>query len=156
MAARSCFEISGWQVLAEFGYDLGMALPPLSPFKPTVMVGRVLSALPVLFMLGTGCYFLMNPEKMQLPSFIPAAKGHTILLIEIACALIYLIPYTAFLGAILLTGYFGGAVLTHMIADDGKWFFPLIFGGLVWLGLYLRDPRIRHLIPLRRLPRERT
>ena len=56
--------------------------------------------------------------------------------------ILYAIPQTAVLGAILLTGYLGGAVATHVRAGE-PWFFPVIFGVLVWLGLFLRDPRRR-------------
>lgn len=65
--------------------------------------------------------------------------------------ILYLIPQTSVLGAILLTGYLGGAVATHVRFPEG-WFpilFPLIFGVLLWLGLYLRDDRLRALIPLK-------
>ena len=65
--------------------------------------------------------------------------------------MLYLIPRTAVLGAILLTGYLGGAVATHVRAADG--IFPVVFavsfGALLWLGLYLRDARLRELVPLR-------
>jgi DoxX-like family len=70
-------------------------------------------------------------------------------ILEIACAVVYAIPRTAVLGAVLLTGYLGGAVATHVRIGD-PYFGPLIGGVLVWLGLYLRDPRLRALIPLRR------
>jgi hypothetical protein len=66
------------------------------------------------------------------------------------CVILYAIPRTAVLGAILLTGYLGGAVATHVHAAEW-WFMPVVFGILVWLGLYLRDPRVRELAPLRRM-----
>ena len=72
----------------------------------------------------------------------------TIAIIEILCVMLYLIPRTSILGAILLTGYLGGAVFTHLRVGD-QVFGPLLPGILVWVGLYLRDPRIRALIPLR-------
>jgi hypothetical protein len=66
-------------------------------------------------------------------------------------SLLYLCPRTAVLGAILLTGYLGGAVATHVRAGHGAFevLFPVVFGVLVWLGLYFRDRRIRSLVPLR-------
>jgi hypothetical protein len=68
--------------------------------------------------------------------------------VELGATVVYLNPRTAVLGAILLTGYFGGAIATHV--RIGESFVPaFIFGILVWLGLYLRDRRIRALIPLR-------
>ncbi len=62
-------------------------------------------------------------------------------ILEIALAIIYLIPRTSFLGAILLTGYLGGAVGTHLRVGD-PFFFPIVIGVLVWIGLGLRDPTI--------------
>ena len=66
---------------------------------------------------------------------------------EITCALLFLIPQTRVLGAILLTGYLGGATATHVRASD-PFFGPVIGGVLVWLALYFRDPRIRSLAPI--------
>lgn len=67
---------------------------------------------------------------------------------ELACTLIYVVPQTATLGAILLTGYLGGAIATHVRIADPFWG-PAVGGILVWLGLFLREPRLRKLIPLR-------
>jgi hypothetical protein len=64
--------------------------------------------------------------------------------------ILYVMPRTAVLGAILLTGYFGGAVATHVRLGDGKLLIPAVFGVLVWLGVYLRDARLRSLVSLRR------
>ena len=72
-------------------------------------------------------------------------------ILELACTIIYVIPRTAVLGAILLTGYLGGAILTHLRVGEPI-FLQVIFGVLIWGGLYLRDPRLRVLIPLRSLP----
>lgn len=69
-------------------------------------------------------------------------------IVELACVVIYLIPQTAVLGAILLTAYLGGATATHVRISDA-FFIPIIVGMLIWLGLYLRDGRIRELLPLR-------
>jgi hypothetical protein len=74
--------------------------------------------------------------------------------LELACAVVYLIPRTAVLGAILLTGYLGGAVATHLRASES--FVPALVVGIVaWVGLYLREPRLRELLPLRKLPGHR-
>lgn len=67
--------------------------------------------------------------------------------VELLCLLTYIIPRTAVLGAILLTGYLGGAVATHARIGD-NFASPIVLGILVWLGLYLRDPRLRALVPL--------
>jgi hypothetical protein len=79
----------------------------------------------------------------------PEHSAIPIVITEILCTLLYAIPRTATLGAILLTAYLGGAVATHVRADE-PFFFPIIFGVLVWLGLLLREPRLRTLLPLRK------
>jgi hypothetical protein len=72
-------------------------------------------------------------------------------LVLLACIVLYVIPKTSVLGAILLTGYLGGAVASHVRVGEGLFpvFFPVMVGVLIWLGLYLRDVRLRLLIPLR-------
>jgi len=68
--------------------------------------------------------------------------------IELLCAATYLFPLTAVLGAILMTGYLGGAVASHRRIGDPTWPAPVLFGAMVWGGLYLRDRRLRELLPL--------
>lgn len=93
---------------------------------------------------------LLNPPELA-EQFVnkfgyPADLILAIGIVEICCLVIYLIPRTAILGAVLLTGYLGGAVATHVrIHDD--FFGPAIGGVLVWLAVYLRDPRVRALLP---------
>ena len=72
-------------------------------------------------------------------------------IVELVCTIIYLVPRTAILGAILLTGYLGGATATHVRAGDpaAQFLTPVVFGALLWLGLYLRCARLRALIPFR-------
>jgi hypothetical protein len=72
-------------------------------------------------------------------------------IIEIVCVLLYIVPRTSILGAILLTGYLGGAIATqlHSGSPVGELSFPILMGVIVWAGLYLRDDRLRSLIPLR-------
>ena len=74
-----------------------------------------------------------------------------IVIAECAMVVLYLVPQTSVFAAILLTGYLGGAVATHLrIADTARATIPLVVGILAWGGLYLRDSRIRQLVPLRR------
>jgi hypothetical protein len=77
-------------------------------------------------------------------------EGHAlpIGILEIVCTVLYVIPRTSVLGAILLTGYLGGATATHVRIGD-PFFIPIILGVLIWLGLLLRDSRLRALLPLR-------
>jgi hypothetical protein len=70
-------------------------------------------------------------------------------ILELSCTAIYVIPRTSVLGAILLTGYLGGATATHVRISDPSFAAPIVLGVLVWLGLYLRDARLRALLPLR-------
>lgn len=114
--------------------------------------GRIISAIPVLFMAVGAVVTLLKPEifttgleKMGYPPHL----AHTLLIVEFVCVILYVIPQTAVLGAILLTGYLGGATATHVRIGE-SWSFPVIFGMVVWLGIYLRDARLRALIPLRR------
>jgi hypothetical protein len=69
-------------------------------------------------------------------------------IVELACTVIYLVPQTAVLGAILLTGYLGGATATHVRVGD-PFFFPILLGVLLWLSLFLREPRLWALVPWR-------
>ena len=85
-----------------------------------------------------GMAHLGLPEPLIMPLAI----------LEISCVVIYLIPATSVLGAILLTGYIGGAICTHLRVGD-PFFVQSLLGILVWLGLYLRENRLRGLIPLR-------
>ena len=81
---------------------------------------------------------------------LPASLITPLSILEISCIVIYLIPATSVLGAILLTGYIGGAICTHWRVGD-PFFIQIALGILVWLGLYLRESRLKELIPLRRL-----
>ncbi len=73
-------------------------------------------------------------------------------ILEVACTIVYLIPRTSVLGAILLTGYLGGATATNVRIFDSSYVVTVVLGVLVWGGLFVRDNRLRALIPLRRQP----
>jgi hypothetical protein len=121
--------------------------------KKTLWAGRILSALSVLFLLFDAGGHLLVPSPV-VEAFnrlgYPLGLSPVLAVIELVCAAVYVIPRTAILGAILLTGYLGGAVATHLRVHDPLFdtIFPIIFGVLVWGGLYWRDPRLRALIPL--------
>lgn len=122
--------------------------------KGTLWTGRVLSALPAL-MMGVGAIpALINPASMQ-EGFskygYPPEYLRGIILVELLSVILYVIPQTAVLGAILLTGYLGGAVATHVrVGELGISAIPVTVGVVVWLGLFLRDRRLWALVPLRR------
>ena len=103
--------------------------------------------------VGGSVMLIANPDtvaKGLADHGYPTHLAHTILVLEIGCAVIYAIPHTAVLGAILTTGYLGGATATHVRVGETQWVAPVLFGVLVWLGLLLRDKRLRTLLPLRR------
>jgi hypothetical protein len=114
--------------------------------------GRVLTALPILVMLpGTGAKLLHASPVLAIwaPQLgYPESQLTTIGLVQLLCLVLYAIPRTAVLGAILLTGYLGGAIASHVRVSD-VFVGPLVLGIFVWAGLFLREPRVRALIPLR-------
>ena len=119
-----------------------------------VWAGRIVSWLPALFLLVDGVAKVFKPAPV-IEGTVRLGYAEGVILplgiVLIVCTVLYLIPATAVLGAILLTGYLGGAVATHVRMGDG-WFgviFAISFGVLLWLGLYLRDSRVRELVPLR-------
>ena len=129
--------------------------PPVTSSKGMLWSGWVMSAVPALFLLMDGVMKLMKPEivvktTVQLGYPESVILGLGILLL--ACTVLYLIPRTCILGAILLTGYLGGAVATHVRVEDGVFpaLFPVILGALLWGGLVLRDGQLRDFLPWRR------
>lgn len=129
-----------------------MSVTHVPTSKTMLWSGRVISALPALGLLASGVMKVLASEEV--------VKGFgdlgwnpnmamSVGILEIACTVAYMIPQTAVLGAILLTGYLGGAVATHVrLAEDFS--SVVAVGVLVWLGLYFRDSRIRALVPWRR------
>lgn len=113
--------------------------------KAQRITGWVLTGLVGLFMIGVSGVpkFLDFPGKNEMMDKmgIPLSLLPAIAVLEIAVTVIYLIPRTSFLGAILMTGYLGGAVFTHLRIND-PWYFPIIIGVLAWFGLALRQPMI--------------
>ena len=123
--------------------------------KKALWAGRIVSALPVLFLLMDGIMKLIKPApvvdatvKLGYPATTIVPLGIVLLI----CTLLYVIPRTSVLGAILLTGYLGGAVATHIRVSDPLFthvLFPVYLGVMIWLGLYLRDNLLRRILPLR-------
>ncbi|MEP6920323.1 MAG: DoxX family protein [bacterium] len=122
--------------------------------KGMIWTGRIMSWLPALFLLVDAVMKLIKPAPvveatvgLGYPESVIVGLG----IVLLASTILYLIPSTAILGAILLTGYLGGAVATHVRVRAG-WFailFPVVFGILLWGGLYFRDARMRVLLPVR-------
>lgn len=115
------------------------------PSKAKNICGWVMSGLLGLFMIvgsGSGKFFdfpgkAEMMEKLQIPTPLLPTIG----VIEITAVVLFLIPRTSFLGAILTTSYLGGALWTHLRVGD-TWFFPVILGVLMWVALGLRQPAI--------------
>lgn len=113
--------------------------------------GRVFSFFVVGMLLWSAGMKLFSTAQV-LPPFVdhfgyPAGTLVPIGIVEALCALLYAIPKTRILGAILVCSYLGGAVATHVRVGE-PYFFPVIFGVLAWAGLFLRDVRLRNLLPL--------
>ncbi len=126
-----------------------------STSKKMLWTGRIISAIAALFLLVDAVAKLFKPVpvvegtvQLGYPESVIIGLGILLLI----CTVLYMIPRTSVLGAILLTGYLGGATATH-VRVGGPLFailFPGILGVLIWGGLFLRDERLRALIPLRR------
>ena len=125
---------------------------PAPPRKALLWTGRVISALPALMLLVSASMKLSHAP--QFVAMFTNKLGYqessltSIGVLELASTALYLIPQTAFLGALLLTGYLGGAIATHVRIGE-PFATPLVLGVLVWLGLYLRESRLKALAPVR-------
>ena len=123
--------------------------------RKTLWTGRILSALPVLFLLMDGIMKLVKPEpvvKATIELGYPESVIMVLGIILLVCVILYIVPHTAVLGAILLTGYLGGAVATQTRVGNPLFshiLFPVYLALLIWGGLFLRDSRLRALMPLR-------
>jgi len=127
--------------------------PKATTNRRLLWAGRVVSALPVLMLLmSAGMKFSHQPAMVE--QFVgklgyPESTITGIALVELLCLVLYAVPQTSILGAVLLTGYLGGAAATHVRVGD-PFMGPVVLGVLVWAGLFLRDERIRALLPLRK------
>jgi hypothetical protein len=127
---------------------------PSPASRKLIWVGWVVSILPAL-LLCFSAYTKLSPppdfEKQLAPTGWPASVMFGLGIIELTGAILYLIPPTSVLGAILLTGYLGGATAVHVrIADWGHAPVPVVLGIVIWIGVALRDGRLWSLIPIRR------
>ena len=131
---------------------MGLDTPTATTSKAMRWAGYAASALPALMLLFSGVMKLLKPDPI-VESFVKLGYLDDGVIVpigvtELLCTALYLVPRTSVLGAILLTGYLGGATATHVRVGEG-FAGPVVFGVLVWLGLYLRDSRLRALVPLR-------
>jgi hypothetical protein len=131
--------------------DTQTAPAPVS--KGMFWAGWVMTALPGLFLFADGAMKLVKPEVV-VKTTVELGYAEAVIvplgIVLLASTILYLVPKTAVLGAILLTGYLGGAVATHVRAGHGPFeiLFPVVIGTLLWGGLVMRDGRLRALLPL--------
>lgn len=123
--------------------------------KMTRWAGHIMSALAVLFLVFDGVIKMLKLAPVM-ESFALLGYGESVAfgigLLLLACLAVYVMPRTSVLGAVLLTGYLGGAIASHVRigSEPFSLIFPIMIGALLWGGLYLRDVRLRALIPLQR------
>lgn len=132
------------------------AIDTAAPSKSQLWTGRALSILAILFLLFDGIMKLVRPlpvtqamAKLGFPQDLSVPIGVVLLI----CTALYALPRTSVFGAVLLTGYLGGAVVSQMRINApvlGNTLFPVYFAGLMWAGLYLRESRLAALLPLRK------
>jgi hypothetical protein len=126
------------------------------PSRAALWTGRILTGLSVAFML-----FDATVKVLELPMAVegttqlgyPASILLGLGIVQLACLLLYVVPRTAVLGAVLWTGYLGGAVATHVRVGSpifSHMLFPIYVAAMIWGGLWLRDLRLRALIPVRK------
>ena len=137
-------------------HPLSVPTQTVSSSKGRIWSGRIMIGIVVLFLLFDGVLHLSNLPMVKegalqfgYPPDIMVPLG----IIQLLCLLLYIIPRTSILGAILLTGYLGGAIATHVRVGNPLFshtLFPVYLGILIWGGLYLLDGRLRALIPVRR------
>jgi predicted transporter len=114
--------------------------------KPTYWIGWILSLIPAAFLLsGSVTAWLGIPQVTQGMTHLgyPTGMLRVIGSLELLCGVLYIIPRTAVVGAIVMTGYLGGAVASHLRVGESQWIVAVAFGFLAWIGLLLRDARAR-------------
>jgi hypothetical protein len=137
--------------VSRFAQPAGQVIPDS---KKRLWTGRIFSVLAVLFLVFDSVGHLTMPAPV-VEAFVrlgyPVTLGLWIGILGLACTVLYAIPRTAILGAILLTGYLGGATAANVRVSDPLFetLFPVIFGVVIWAGILLRDDVLRTLVPLR-------
>ena len=120
--------------------------------SPATWAGWVMSGVPALLLLFSGVMKLVGGPELE-EGFahlgVPISLRIPLGILEMFCVVVDLIPRTAILGAILLTGYMGGAMITHLRLGEPFWM-QLLIGMIFWGGIYLREPRLRAILPFRR------
>ena len=113
------------------------------------VTGWVLSGILALVFLPSAYFKIAQPGEFLAgwSKMYPAGSARPLGIIELLTFVLYLVPKTRYLGGLIMLAYLGGAVATHVHGDDGKFFMPVLIGIIAWLGLYLRDSKLRALVP---------
>jgi len=128
---------------------------PEKNIEKTPWAGYIISGLPVVFLLVDGVMKLLKPEPVVTATIALGYSESIIVplgILLMVCTVLYAVPKTSVLGAILLTGYLGGAVASHVRLGDPLFthiLVPVYIGILLWLGLFLRYPTLRKLVPIK-------
>lgn len=123
--------------------------------KATLWAGRIMSGLVIFFMLMDASFkFITSPEAVKATEDLGYGTQHLVPLglMAVIATIIYAIPSTSILGAVLLTGYFGGAIATHFRLENPLFthiLFPVYLAILMWGGTWLRNPQLRSLFPIK-------
>jgi hypothetical protein len=121
--------------------------------KKGLWTGRILVALTVLFLLFDSLAKVFGAGASVEGTVAMGYAGGLVMWLGVllfGITVLYVIPRTAVLGAVLLTGWLGGAVASHIISGEGWFWFPVVFGALAWFGLWLKDERVRNFLWKRR------
>jgi hypothetical protein len=118
--------------------------------KWQIVIGWVLSGILAFVFLPSAFFKIMQPEGFLegWTKSLPAATARPLGIIELTMFAMYLFPKTRYLGGLIMLAYLGGAVATHLHIGDGKFPVPVVVGIIAWLGLYLRDRKLRALVPI--------
>jgi hypothetical protein len=135
-----------------------VSVETVAPSKARLWTGRVLTTLTVLFLVMDIAFKFIRPIPAQVMQSISQlglqpASLNVIGILLLVCTILYLVPRTSVLGAVLLTGYLGGAISLQMRVGNslfGNVLFPVYIGILLWAGLCFREPRLLALLPLRK------
>jgi hypothetical protein len=124
-----------------------MTLYPIPKWQ--IATGWVLSGILAVLFLPSAFFKIAQPAGFLegWTKSYPAGAARPLGIIELTMFLLYLIPKTRYLGGLIMLAYLGGAVATHLHLKDGMFFVPIIVGVIAWVGLFLRDRKLRALIP---------
>jgi hypothetical protein len=140
--------------MSQLAKRLTPSAAPTAPLSKRLLAARIISAVPILFLIFDAAIKLV-PIAPVVDAFgqlgYPISLTPTIGVLALVCTATYAIPRTSVLGAVLLTGYLGGAIASQVRIGAGVFpvFFPIIVGSLIWVGLYLREDRLRAVLPTR-------